>query len=116
MSPSYKTIVEYQRLVKNVIKPNFFLLPNMKYQSIKHEVVFWKIRKTKIAHFRRHFSDRIFRNMFAPPPSKKKVMAPSFLGSCRAKNLRVFPRNYYFVCLKYVKQFLFIGKKIYLYV
>ena len=116
MSPSYKTIVEYQRLVKNVIKPKFFLLPNMKYQSIKYEVVFWKIRKTKIAHFRRHFPDRILRNMFAPPPPPKKMIAPLFWGSCRAKKFNGFSKELLFCLLEICKVIFIHGKKnIYMY-
>ena len=59
MSPSYRTIEEYQRLVKNVINQNLkILLPNRKHELIKYEVIFWKMGKAKIAYFRRHFSDR----------------------------------------------------------
>ena len=55
MFPLYETIEEYQRLIKNAINQNVFLLPNMKYESIKYEGIIWKY---KIAHFRLHFSDK----------------------------------------------------------
>ena len=42
MSPSYETIEEYQRLVKNAINQKTFSCQNMKYKSIKFEVVIWK--------------------------------------------------------------------------
>ena len=45
-------IWNYRRISKS------FLLPNMKYESIKYEAIIWKIRKTKIAYFRWPFSGR----------------------------------------------------------
>ena len=55
MSLSYETREEYQRSVKNAINQNLFMLPNMKYESVKYEVIIWKITKGLNAHFRRIF-------------------------------------------------------------
>ena len=50
---SHASIIwNYRRISKS------FLLPNMKYESIKYEAIIWKIRKTKIAYFRWPFSGR----------------------------------------------------------
>ena len=70
MSPSYETKEIYQRLVKNAINQNLFLLPNMKYESIKYEVIFWKIKKTKSPILGDIFQTEFF--PMCPPPSNKK--------------------------------------------
>ena len=53
MSPSYEIIKEYQRL--KMLLTKIFYVAKMKYESMKYDVIIWKIRKVKIAHFRRRF-------------------------------------------------------------
>ena len=84
MSPSYETIEEYQRLVKMLLT-QIFLLSNMNQLNIKQ-----LYGKAKVAHFRRHFSDRSKQRYYIGFLIKTRRVGESALPNIRRVKITLF--------------------------